>query len=409
MHALVSRICLDAGCRIFSVKNKLQKTISVPFLVKERPYLRTVLDGIRAYLEAHGDWKIVTPQYYAGNDHPLDYIPGIVGQISGVPRPQHLVGLLARQIPTVLIGYSPQPNGASTVVLDYERIAKLAVDHFADQGVRAFAYIGSNNPLNRDHFELCQGVEQYVGTLSASFEQFDNTVPYTKASMKIHIGRIAQWLKCLPDQAGIICGDDDYANRVLLAAHLAGLRPGQDFMMIGCGNDTVFCESANPKLSSIEFDYYGMGWLAAQKLCALVLSKSEPNEALIIRSSVLRARRSSRRSGVPGGCVDQAMDLIWNRNESVVSVDLLASKLKVNRRTLDRQFNQQLQTSASVEIRKARTEKVKRLLSNERMLLATIAQDCGFYDQAHMSREFKRETGVTPLAYRNRRANTSLS
>ncbi len=389
--------------------NKFQQAIIVPFLVKERPYLRTVLDGIRAYLDANSELKIVMPQYFKGNDYPLDYTPEFVGQITGVPRQRQLAAILARKIPTVLIGYSPRPNNASSVVLDYESIAKMAVDHFTGQGVRALAYIGSNDPLKRDHFELCRNVEAYARGLSVTFEQFDNTRPLTGPDLRDQIDWIAQWLSHLPSQSGIICGDDDYANRVLLASYKAGLKAGQDFLLLGCGNDTVFCQSANPKLSSIEFDYHEMGWLAAKKLNALVRSKSERNEELVVRSSVLRVRRSSRRSGLQGGVVDRAMDLIWNRFESETSVDGLTTKLGVNRRTLDRHFQKQLNTSAAVEIRQARTEKAKQMLSDERNSLSDIAQECGFYDQAHMSREFKRETEMTPLSYRRGRRSVGVS
>ena len=388
---------------------QFQQAILVPFLVKERPYLRTVLDGIRAYLDANSELKIVLPQYFKGNDYPLDYSPAFVGQITGVPRQQQLAGVLARKIPTVLIGYSPRPDAVSSVVLDYARIAKLAVDHFAEQGVRTIAYVGSNDPLKRDHFELCRCIEAYTNRSGIDFDQFDNTRPLTGPDLRDQIERIAQCLSHLPAQSGVICGDDDYANRVLLASYQAGLTAGQDFLLLGCGNDTLFCQSANPRLSSIEFDYFEMGWMAAKKLNALVRSSSEPNEELVVRSSVLRARRSSRRSGLPGGIVDKAMDLIWNQFESATSVDGLAAKLGVNRRTLDRHFRQQLNTSPAVEIRRARTEKAKQMLSNESNSLSGIAQECGFYDQSHMSREFKRETGLTPLAYRRDRSPVSLS
>lgn len=379
-----------------------QQAINVPFLVKERPYLRTVLDGIRAYLEANSELKIVMPQYYTGNDYQIDYTAAIVGQITGVPRLQHLDAILARRIPTVLIGFSPRPESASSVVWDYERIAQLAMDHFVQQGVSTLAYVGSDDPLKRDHIELCHSVTQCASKLSVELVQFENAPLGSGPGLRDQIGRIAEWLKDLPPQTGIICGDDDYANRVLMGSYKAGLKAGQDFLLLGCGNDTVFCQSANPKLSSIELDYFGMGWTAAKKLYALISSESEENEELVVRSSILQARRSSRRSGLQGGIVDRAMELIWNRFESVSSVDVLAARLGVTRRTLDRHFRQQLRTSAAVEIRRARMEKAKQMLVNERVELSDIAQECGFYDQAHLSREFKREIGCTPLSYRRR-------
>jgi AraC family transcriptional regulator len=50
---------------------------------------------------------------------------------------------------------------------------------------------------------------------------------------------------------------------------------------------------------------------------------------------------------------------------------------------------------------KQRVERVKRLLATTDCSLASIALDTGFYDQAHLTRTFKRLEGVTPGTYRD--------
>jgi len=49
--------------------------------------------------------------------------------------------------------------------------------------------------------------------------------------------------------------------------------------------------------------------------------------------------------------------------------------------------------------------RLRLLMAQRRLRLTTdaagrIAIDCGFYDQAHFTRAFKRHTGQTPLEYR---------
>ncbi|MEO1981641.1 MAG: helix-turn-helix domain-containing protein [Fuerstiella sp.] len=34
--------------------------------------------------------------------------------------------------------------------------------------------------------------------------------------------------------------------------------------------------------------------------------------------------------------------------------------------------------------------------------MAQVASQCGFYDQSHFSRQFKKSTGLSPLQYRRR-------
>lgn len=55
-----------------------------------------------------------------------------------------------------------------------------------------------------------------------------------------------------------------------------------------------------------------------------------------------------------------------------------------------------------------RIERSKELMLSTVEALAHIALVCGFADQAHFSRVFKRETGVTPLRWRRRGANAPL-
>lgn len=47
-----------------------------------------------------------------------------------------------------------------------------------------------------------------------------------------------------------------------------------------------------------------------------------------------------------------------------------------------------------------RVERAQRLLARSRSTIPDIAVDCGFYDQAHMTRVFVRRTGITPKRYR---------
>jgi AraC-like DNA-binding protein len=47
-----------------------------------------------------------------------------------------------------------------------------------------------------------------------------------------------------------------------------------------------------------------------------------------------------------------------------------------------------------------RLQLARRQLTESNDPVGTIAQACGFYDQSHFTRAFKKYTGLTPLAYR---------
>jgi AraC-like DNA-binding protein len=78
----------------------------------------------------------------------------------------------------------------------------------------------------------------------------------------------------------------------------------------------------------------------------------------------------------------------------------LARELKISLRQLERQFKTQVGMSPSQFIKIARFQKVLRCkLVNPAVSFATLAMECGYYDQSHFSRDFKDLSGLSPGAY----------
>ena len=82
------------------------------------------------------------------------------------------------------------------------------------------------------------------------------------------------------------------------------------------------------------------------------------------------------------------------------TLDLLAEDLRTSRRTLQRRLRQENSgfTSLLLEVR---TATAARLLGKTDQSPAEIGYACGFSDQAHFTREFKRYTAITPQVFRN--------
>ncbi|MEM1309361.1 MAG: helix-turn-helix transcriptional regulator, partial [Cyanobacteria bacterium P01_H01_bin.153] len=49
-----------------------------------------------------------------------------------------------------------------------------------------------------------------------------------------------------------------------------------------------------------------------------------------------------------------------------------------------------------------RVERAKQLLEQRSLPISTIALDCGFANQTHLTKVFRQLTGITPKAYRKR-------
>jgi AraC-like DNA-binding protein len=83
-----------------------------------------------------------------------------------------------------------------------------------------------------------------------------------------------------------------------------------------------------------------------------------------------------------------------------VEIGELARELGYSRRRLSARFNEELGLSPKAFARVLRFERAtERLTRDDGSRFAEIAQDCGYYDQAHMNRDFREFAGVSPSQY----------
>lgn len=83
----------------------------------------------------------------------------------------------------------------------------------------------------------------------------------------------------------------------------------------------------------------------------------------------------------------------------------LARAAGMSTRAFERAFLQEYGLPPQHYLKRLRLQGASRLLVETRESIAAIAQHCGFADQSHLTREFRRVTGTTPGAYRDRYAS----
>jgi len=83
-----------------------------------------------------------------------------------------------------------------------------------------------------------------------------------------------------------------------------------------------------------------------------------------------------------------------------VSVPAMAKRAGLSTSQLQREFRRLFRMSPSEYVMRLRLQLARRQLTESNDAVGTIAQACGFYDQSHFTRAFKKYTGLTPLAYR---------
>jgi transcriptional regulator GlxA family with amidase domain len=78
----------------------------------------------------------------------------------------------------------------------------------------------------------------------------------------------------------------------------------------------------------------------------------------------------------------------------------LAAVARMSVRAFERRFQEAFHTTPQKYVRKLRVRLAARALVTSHRSLAEIADACGFADQSHFTREFRRQMGRTPREYR---------
>jgi AraC family transcriptional regulator len=99
--------------------------------------------------------------------------------------------------------------------------------------------------------------------------------------------------------------------------------------------------------------------------------------------------------------VFKTKDLLYARYNEKLSLDEIALEMNIHPVYLCQQFHIHFHCSIGEYIRKIRIEKAVELIFNKpHISLTEIAYACGFSDQSHFIRLFKKNIGATPLAFR---------
>ena len=92
------------------------------------------------------------------------------------------------------------------------------------------------------------------------------------------------------------------------------------------------------------------------------------------------------------------------RTSGTIPISELVSETGWSQRQLERRFREQIGLPPKAAARVLRFERARRLLAVDRPL-AEVATACGYYDQAHLSREFTALAGSSISRFRRERAS----
>lgn len=117
-----------------------------------------------------------------------------------------------------------------------------------------------------------------------------------------------------------------------------------------------------------------------------------PEKIRLIETTLIRLLRAKENSGASlQGAISRII-----RAGGQTSVDLLANDLGISGRQLERRFLNEVGLGPKLLCRILRFQQVFRAVESADANWARIAADCGYYDQAHLIRDFRQFAEQTP-------------
>jgi LacI family transcriptional regulator len=373
-----------------------------------RAFGRGLLAGIAAYSATHGPWTFYHEERTIDAPIPRGlkrWAPdGCIGRIW--PTLERDVRQL--RVPCVnVLGESTLP-GIPNLSPDDALVAKAAVNHMLDRGLRQFAFCGFRGLRFSD-----QRKASFCDILSARgypvnvFEDGEpgRTIGLVAFEQKWlnDLDRMEVWLRELPKPIGLMACNDVRAYQVSNACREAGLNVPDEVAIVGVDNDPTLCELATPPLTSIDPNPAKVGYEAAALLQRMIESNgSAPDEVLVEPTGII-SRRSSDVLAISDRDVVEAVRCVRDRACQGFTVEDLVAYTAVSRSTLDRWFTKFLGRSVSDEITRVRIERVKELLATTNLVVEEVSHLAGFSHPETMYRLFKESSGQTPSEFRKAR------
>jgi AraC family transcriptional regulator len=121
-------------------------------------------------------------------------------------------------------------------------------------------------------------------------------------------------------------------------------------------------------------------------------------QGLVFEAIGLFARHEDKADG-PSAWLERARAMVLEA-EGSVSLSRVASEVGRSAGTVAAAYRRRFGCTIGTDARAARLDRAARLLASTRRPIAEIAAECGYCDQAHLTRAFRTAFGLAPGAYR---------
>jgi LacI family transcriptional regulator len=368
-----------------------------------------LLEGITRYSREQGAWVLYLEL------RGLEAFPPWMrdwkgdGILVSFPSWQVTPALLTTGAVVLDLNGSLMPSGLPQVGTDNTEVARLALEHFWERGIRQFGFCGLPNGDWPHMDQRREAFSRQAKAAGCSCSRFALPARHeAEADWKREGEEIADWLQGLPKPVGVLAHFDDRGCQVLNACRRAGLTVPEEVAVLGVSNDALLCETCLPPLSSIDLNAPQIGYTAAACLDQLMRGSPPLRAPRIIPPRGVVPRRSTDVLATDDADLAAALRFIRDHACDGIRLDDVLRHVAISQRALERKFRSFLGRTPKAELLRVQMAHAGELLTDSDLPIKEVAQRCGFHkNEIYFSNAFYRQHGLWPTAYRRRSRNGS--
>lgn len=298
--------------------------------------------------------------------------------------------------PVVCLDRDPDWGGVCVCQDSFAAGEMIAHELLRSGDRQSFGYFGFQPPKRWD-VERRRGFVETLAKYAKTCSVFDAAAPGSDGLLS----SAGDWLRELPRPCAVMAATDGLAAKVLGVCTRLGLSVPDDVTLAGVDNALHVCENAPVTLTSVEPDFEGSGFIAAELVDRL--AQGEPGGDRVVRFPERRlVRRASttvlRRSDA---AIRKAVEFIRKNAAGGIRVADVVAVIGCSRRSAEVRFRAATGGGIFEAIDAVRIERAKELLRRPGQAIGPIAGLCGFGTEANLRRAFVQATGQSPRVWRD--------